>query len=80
MVANTPKPNNKLFNVGFQKTKLENIDNQVVSFFYSQVINRLFFTDLFNRFIYKINFILMFTVFFFVVSNRTLCERDTQND
>ena len=30
MVANTPKPNNKLFNVGFHKTKLENIDNQVV--------------------------------------------------
>jgi len=31
------KPNNKLFNVGFQKTKLENIDNKVVVFFGSQV-------------------------------------------
>lgn len=27
------KPNNKLFNVGFQKTNLENIDNQVMMFF-----------------------------------------------
>lgn len=37
-------------------------------------------TGLFCRMIDKINFILLLTVFSFIVSNGTLCKGDAQND